>query len=241
MRSEISKLLNKYLAASPEIAKLAEDMNSRYVVPKGEPFLVAFLGEQGIGKSTIINMLLGRPLVSSSSSSSACTSFTTYNVHESTAKDTNTLSDVSIEKLTAEELAGCICEQIARLAALHPHIVAVHILQKRSTTTKLVSKVHQTLQYPRTKGERILLRRRKMARTPLEISSRSSLTPSTTRKQKHNLNEFLHSTDITNGNDIRNGEFFAHCVGEVDSCLERFKAELRTHGKTLHDVPDKDL
>lgn len=114
--SNLMEALEEYEHATPELAALVKALNVACVVPRGMPCLVAFLGQQGIGKGTIINALLGRELVSSSASSSACTSIPTYIQHKEGAPDNARSSDVMVETFKIEHIEDSIALQITHYA-----------------------------------------------------------------------------------------------------------------------------
>lgn len=104
-----------------EITKLRERVISAQTVHSGKLFHVAFLGEQGVGKSSIINALFERQLVNASSSSSACTRFLTIISHKEGAKDDTTESDVQIQYLDDDEIRDHIEEQVRRHEMAYPN------------------------------------------------------------------------------------------------------------------------
>jgi hypothetical protein len=86
----------------------------------GKVLYVAFLGDQGVGKSSIINGLAGRQLVSASSSSSACTAFPTKLSHKKGAEDQTDESDIRIQYHSEEEMRDIVEEQARRHEAAFP-------------------------------------------------------------------------------------------------------------------------
>ena len=103
-----------------EIAKLRDTVKHAQTSQPGKLFYVAFLGDQGVGKSSIINGLADRQLVSASSSSSACTAFPTKISHKKGAEDQTTESDVLIQYYSAEEMRDIVEEQTRRYEAAFP-------------------------------------------------------------------------------------------------------------------------
>jgi predicted GTPase len=61
----------------PKLENLKTALQSATVIFCGQSFYVAFLGEQGIGKSSIINAIFDRELVNVPSLSSTCTAYST--------------------------------------------------------------------------------------------------------------------------------------------------------------------
>ena len=89
-------------------------------LPETKHCSVAVLGEQGIGKSSLINALLDRPLLDRSGSSKACTAYATILEYKPGADDHTTRSDLLAEFFTKEEIEGCIKEQINRWVEGYP-------------------------------------------------------------------------------------------------------------------------
>ena len=87
------------------------------IIPHGQQFYTAFLGEQGIGKSSLINIIFNRDLVNVSTSSSTCTAYPTIITHKVGASDDTTESDVRGQYLNEEEIRDCVEEQGRRYRA----------------------------------------------------------------------------------------------------------------------------
>lgn len=103
-----------------EIFHFRKTVRSAQVSPPGTPFYIDFLGDQGIGKSSIINALFDRILVNVSSSSSACTAFTTIILHKDGAEDETVESDLRIQYLSDDEIMEHIEEQVRRYRSAYP-------------------------------------------------------------------------------------------------------------------------
>jgi GTPase SAR1 family protein len=103
-----------------EIAKLRDTMEHAQTSQPGKVFYVAFVGDQGVGKSSIINGLTGRQLVSASSSSSACTAFPTMLSLKNGAEDQTDKSDMRIQYHSEEEMRDNVEEQVRRHEAAFP-------------------------------------------------------------------------------------------------------------------------
>ncbi len=97
-----------------EIANLHTALDNAKTVSYGKSFCIALLGEQGIGKSSLLCSLLGRYLVNISSSSSACTAFPTFITYKEGASDDTGESDVLIQYFSEEEIRECVEEQARR-------------------------------------------------------------------------------------------------------------------------------
>jgi hypothetical protein len=57
---------------------------------------------------------------------------------------------------------------------------------------------------------------------------------------KRALPDLLHNTDITNGENIRSGDFFRKCKHACVESIERLQQALKQYG-SLEDVPDSAL
>lgn len=86
----------------------------------GKTLCVAILGEQGIGKSSLICSLFNRDMVHVSSSSSACTAFPTVIAYKEGARDDSTENDVLIQYLSDAEIEDCVREQGRRYRYAFP-------------------------------------------------------------------------------------------------------------------------
>jgi hypothetical protein len=106
-----------------EIANLNAALKSAQISPRGQSFYVAFLGDRGIGKSSLINAIFNRDLVNVSSSSSACTAFSTIIAYKGGAADDAGESDVRIQYLSEEEIRNHVEEQCRRYRFAFPRNV----------------------------------------------------------------------------------------------------------------------
>ena len=97
-----------------EITNLKKRVTRAKTVRSSKWFNVAFLREQGVGKSPIINALFERQLVNASSSSSACTRFLTIISYRPGAKDNTTKSNLHIQYLNDNKIRDHIEEQARR-------------------------------------------------------------------------------------------------------------------------------
>lgn len=96
MCDDVLNLVENRCPDDAEISRLQDALQAAKDIPRPDPFYVAFLGDQGTGKSTLINTLLDRPLVEASANPSACTRYTTEIVHKVGAADNTRESDVTI-------------------------------------------------------------------------------------------------------------------------------------------------
>ncbi|RMZ70013.1 nuclear gtpase slip-gc-like [Pyrenophora seminiperda CCB06] len=116
MVNELCDRLTKPLVEYASIDKRYGDLDTAAQLAKQLPaiskYSVAVLGEQGTGKSTVINALIDRSLLDQSGSSKACTAYATVLEYKEGADDQTTSSDVIVEFLTVQEIDHCIEEQI---------------------------------------------------------------------------------------------------------------------------------
>jgi GTPase SAR1 family protein len=98
----------------PEIVDLLRNLTRATAIPHPSKVNVAVVGNQGVGKSSIINALLNRDLVDASASSSACTAFATIIQHKDDAKDDTDVSDLKVTFLEIAEIREFIEEHIRR-------------------------------------------------------------------------------------------------------------------------------
>jgi hypothetical protein len=215
---------------------------------------VAFLGEQGIGKSSIINAVFDRELVNVSGSSSACTAYPTIITHKEGIMD-DTTSDIRIEFLNMQELRDSTEEQIRRYAAAFPfkkskestdHEMGVeeHMSDEDSESVNSAEdseSINLTQDLPdreprrdsgrsnRTRIPQAVLRGAKTAKAYFEIVYDTHRDES----RRLQLEYWLENSDIEN-NDF------------LDDCLTMIKERLATLGAqeghlTHINIPDRDL
>ena len=98
----------------PEILDLLGNLARATAIPHPSKVNVAVVGNQGVGKSSVINALLNRDLVDASASSSACTAFATIIQHKIDAKDDTDVSDLKVTFLEIAEIREFIEEHIRR-------------------------------------------------------------------------------------------------------------------------------
>lgn len=108
--------VHKYATVDQEISNLIMALDSAKATPTPTKINIAVVGDQGIGKSSLINAPLHRDLVDVSASSSACTAFATIIQHKKNAKDDTRSSDIEVEFLKRDEIREFVEEQIRRYA-----------------------------------------------------------------------------------------------------------------------------
>ncbi|KAH7385419.1 hypothetical protein DE146DRAFT_204996 [Phaeosphaeria sp. MPI-PUGE-AT-0046c] len=245
--SQLIGALEEYEHATPELTALVKALNTACIVPRAVPCLVAFLGQQGIGKSTIINARLGRRLVSSSASSSACTSIATYLYSKDGAPPNSKCSDVMIEILRQEHTEDSIALQITHYADAFPYNRSYDSSEDEgddfgndedeshdSDATSSGSAEGNS----HFKTNKSLKGRQKQAATAKDFFE--ILFDAKDEGHVHEraeLNYYLENTDLTNGDNLREGKFFKLCLLKVEICRTKMAPLL----KHMTNVPDRDL
>jgi hypothetical protein len=126
LRTTISRMCNKLgrpvvdsQIRDAEIADLLKNLDRAKTIPHPSEFNVAVVGNQGVGKSSMINALLNRDLVDASASSSACTAFATIIQHKVDASDDSDVSDLKVSFLDIAEIRDFVEEYIRRYADVY--------------------------------------------------------------------------------------------------------------------------
>ncbi|KAG9195143.1 hypothetical protein G6011_00263 [Alternaria panax] len=112
--------LLKYCANVEGLQELLDFAQKSKALPELKQFCVAVLGEQGVGKSSLINAIVDRDLLDNSGSSQACTALATKILHKKDARDRTRSSDMAFEFLDESEIRECIVGQIQCWTELHP-------------------------------------------------------------------------------------------------------------------------
>lgn len=120
MCDKLTTPLQKYAHIDSRFQDVIDAVNRKRNPPDVRQFNVAILGEQGTGKSSVINALLDRGLLDRSGSSKACTSYATILEHKKGASDQTKLSDLTVEFLNEEEIRHIIKEQIYHWTEVYP-------------------------------------------------------------------------------------------------------------------------
>ncbi|USP75564.1 Dynamin N domain containing protein [Curvularia clavata] len=120
MCDKLTAPLQKYTNIDSRFQDVIDAVNRKRKLPDVRQFNVAVLGEQGTGKSSVINALLDRGLLDRSGSSKACTAYATILEYKKSASDQTNLSDLTVEFLNEEEIRHIIKEQINHWTDVYP-------------------------------------------------------------------------------------------------------------------------
>lgn len=119
MCMELLNPVRRFAFVDLEIGELIAALRFARTLPAPTKINIAVVGDQGIGKSSLINALLHRDLVDVSASSIACTAFATIIKHKRGASDSTQESDVKVEFLNEREIREFVEEQIRRYADVY--------------------------------------------------------------------------------------------------------------------------
>lgn len=119
MCQKLLKPVRKLASVDQETENLVAALGSAKATPALVKINVAVVGDQGIGKSSLIIELLHRDLVDVSASSSACTAFATIIQHKREAPDNTKRSDIEVEFLKEGEIREFVEEQIRHYADVY--------------------------------------------------------------------------------------------------------------------------
>lgn len=234
---KLTVLVLEYSSTNPEIARLAEALKNGYIILRAIPFMVAFLGEQGIGKSTIINMLFNRELVTRSPGSKACASFPTYIVLEESFPDDTKRSNVTVETVNDEQMADSVEQQIIRFSD-------AFLFTVRSESDDFDEQAEDAegddeggdagddAATPHSRKSQATVKKA-AARTAREFFE-IVFDAQQDEKAKLELDDLLHNTDIKNAENIRDGSLFKLCIAKVEQCRLRL-ADLGSEWRDNHD------
>lgn len=122
MCDKLTSAMQKYSSIDQRFQDLIDAAKAARKLPDIRHYSVAVLGEQGIGKSSLINALLDRPLLDRSGSSKACTAYATILEYKPGASDHTNLSDLLVVFFTKEEIKDCIKEQVNHWVEVYPGV-----------------------------------------------------------------------------------------------------------------------
>jgi len=120
MSDKLTTPMEKYTSVDQSFEDLINAAKAASKMPEIKQCSVAVLGEQGIGKSSLVNALLGRGLLDRSGSSKACTAYATVIEYNPGADDHTIRSDIRVEFFTKEEIRECVKEQMDRWVEVYP-------------------------------------------------------------------------------------------------------------------------
>ncbi|KAI4708037.1 hypothetical protein J4E89_007156 [Alternaria sp. Ai002NY15] len=119
---KLTSAMQKYSSVDQRFQDLIDAAKIARKLPDIRHYSVAILGEQGIGKSSIINALLDRGLLDRSGSSKACTAYATVLEYKPGATDHTTLSDLLVVFFTKQEIRDSIKEQMNHWVEVYPGV-----------------------------------------------------------------------------------------------------------------------
>ncbi|KAI4958200.1 hypothetical protein J4E86_003797 [Alternaria arbusti] len=119
---KLTSAMQKYSSVDQRFQDLIDAAEIARKLPDIRYYSVAVLGEQGIGKSSLINALFERGLLDRSGSSKACTAYATVLEYKPGATDHTTLSDLLVVFFNKEEIKDCIKEQMDRWVEVYPGV-----------------------------------------------------------------------------------------------------------------------
>jgi energy-coupling factor transporter ATP-binding protein EcfA2 len=117
---ELTIPLERYVGIDEAIENLKKQAEDARKLPDMKKLRVAVLGEQGVGKSTLVNALLDRKILDNSAGSTACTAYATTIEYKPGVADNTQVSDVKIEFFSEEEIDAFVKDQHNRWADCYP-------------------------------------------------------------------------------------------------------------------------
>jgi guanylate kinase len=235
MCDEFTIPLENYADVDEAIANLKRQAEDMKKLPDMKKLNVAVLGEQGIGKSTLVNALLDRKILEKSGGSTACTAYATRIEHKKDAVDGTQMSDVKIEFFSDEEIEAFVKDQINRWADCYagPSVNQQHD-NHGSDSDESVSET-QANDRPKANGVD-KTRLRQAAKTAKEFFCIVYNTKNNAQ-QRQCLNRVLQDTDI------REGDFRQRCFAQAKTRLSEIATRLHAqNGISINkDVSDRSL
>jgi hypothetical protein len=214
------------------LKRQAEDMKK---LPDMKKLNVAVLGEQGIGKSTLVNALLDRKILDKSGGSTACTAYATRIEYKKGAADGTRVSDVKIEFFSDEEIEAFIKDQINRWADCYAGPSAIQQHENQGSDSDESAAETQPNDRPKANGvDKKKLQ--KAAKTAKEFFCIVFNTNNNAQNRQW-LNNRLQDTDI------REGDFRQRCFAQAKTRLGEIGTRLHAqNGISVNkDVSDKSL
>ncbi|KAF1940545.1 P-loop containing nucleoside triphosphate hydrolase protein [Clathrospora elynae] len=222
-----------------ELIKAAEEAKK---LPDIKQFCLAVLGEQGVGKSSLINALLDRDLLENSGSAQACTALATKILHKKGATDDTRKSDVRIEFLDEEEIGECIDGQIERWTDMYPGS-GVEQQDSDDEDDGVEKEEPSDEESPQRnplladRGPKKTSRENKAAASTAKDFFAILFEVKKTGPSRRWLNDELHNTDI------REGDFKGRCYQQAKQRLSQIGTLLPVQDGTVNfvDVADRNL
>ncbi|KAF2127584.1 hypothetical protein P153DRAFT_358456 [Dothidotthia symphoricarpi CBS 119687] len=230
----------RYLSTDdPAIVGLCSAADAAKKIPDLTQVKLAVPGEQGIGKSSLLNAILHRKLLDTSGSSTACTSFATIIVYKPGAQDDAQSSDIIIEVFNENEIIGRIREQIELWANVHPGTVIKNQDVNDEDEDSSSDEEEDTVRIGLKDGKnqkKVSASLRRGASTAKEFFC-VIFNTSNDKNAQSKLDELLHDTDI------RTGNFFQLCVEKTKERLEQVDKQIGLQNEVSKhsNISDRDL
>lgn len=235
MCSKLLRIMRRYVSVNGAIAELVDDLRSATATPAPTKFNIAVVGDQGIGKSSLINALLHRDLVDVSASSSACTAYATILRYKEGASDSTTKSDITVQFLDETEIRDFVEEQIRRYTDVYNPVIPDDALSEdednaTDDSSEYESVIHQTyLKSGKRKVSDALQRGADTAKTFFRIIFAVD----------NNVNALRDLENWLQDPDLEDGRFLNRCV---DVALDHIAKIHATEGNVVYeDVSDDEL
>ena len=226
MCAKLSRAISEFPETSEELSHLVEKLTAAYHIPKGTALVAAFLGMMGVGKSTLINALFGRVLVTNSGGVLACTSIPTVVVLKEGATDDTKYSDLAIQLFTEQQYQDCVREQITRWTEWSTHSSKSRQIEEYEDKGCLPEDV--IFQEPAKVTEKVDYTQMKRGADTAKEYFEIILNVQDKEASKQTLEDALHSTDV--GKE----EFFERCMAGIRARCEQI-TDLVAGLKHVHD------
>ncbi|KAI4693739.1 uncharacterized protein J4E84_002314 [Alternaria hordeiaustralica] len=231
---KLTSAMQKYSSVDQRFQDLIDAAKIARKLPDIRHYSVAILGEQGIGKSSIINALLDRGLLDRSGSSKACTAYATVLEYKPGATDHTTLSDLLVVFFTKEEIRDSIKEQMNHWVEVYPGVE--HNGQPLRGEDENDPDDNNATQTPRKRLSKTMSRAITTAKEFFEII----FNVQKNKQAGVELERELYHTNIKEGNFLndcckRANDRFAQLATEMS------EVDLETRTAHFKDVPDNRL
>jgi hypothetical protein len=221
--------LNRYASIDQGIKDLVAEAEKAKNMPGSQKLKVAVPGEQGIGKSSLINAIFGREILGTSNESRAETAFATIIVHKPGADDSVRESDVTIKFYGKAEIVFLIKEMIKRWTEEYPY-GSSNSKEKENSAKFKHAEEEDAEDSPKEKKLKQCWA--KSAKEFFEIIFQTK-----DNGWKQWLDKQLQHTDI------RNENFFQECLASAEHQLHHLETTLKVKGgvSEYSDISDKRL